>query len=625
MERSLKTILVSDIVGFSLMMGRNEEQTLRLLQSQRSLVIDPLLQTHRGRIANTAGDSMLVELPSAADAVQFAVGMQTQLEKANQSLPTQEQMIHRIGINIGDVIPDGDDLLGDGLNIAARLEAIAPAGGIVISRSVKDQIQGKLQVELNDLHDLELKNIDHPVHAFQVVRDGEALMRLPRRSSKMPLWMSLAAAILLAGSFLFWVQPREDFAPIEAASMALPLPDKPSVVVMPFANLSDNSENDWVGDGLTENIISTLALSPDMVVIGRATSFSLRDRQLDIRDIAQELGVRYVLSGSIQTAADQIRVTAELSDAIQGRQIWSIKEDAEISDLFAVQDQIAQKLFLEMKASLTVGEAGRAIDALAGDFETSIRVIRGRAEFQKFSPEGHIAAERIWSAIVTENPDSPLGPFLMGWISFQKVILGLSSDPAIDFALAQERAKKSLEMHEFADPYALLATLYSNLARYDEAIEAANKAIQLAPGGADSNAIGGDALYNSGEVDAGLKHMLKGMRLEPDYPEWLPASLYPALLERNHYQDTITLAKSVLSKDVQDTRAKREARIALIAAYSLLGDLAEARSAADSFVEEYGMTTADDLSSQVFREHKSRAFHQDFLNALARASLTREN
>lgn len=623
-KRSLTTILAADIAGFSRLVGEAEERALRQRHRQRVEIIDPLLQDHRGRVANTAGDSLLIEFPSAVDAVRFAIAMQTQLQQSNAVLPMSSQMAYRIGINIGDVVTEGDDLLGDGVNIAARLEALANPGGIVIHQSVREQVRDKLDLDLHDLGKMAVKNIARPVHAFQVVREGEARMVSPSITAykaRIPAVIGIALIVVLSGIGAAWLAMRPDFKPVNPASMALTLPQKPSIAVMPFEDLGTNSDNDWIGDGLTENIISTLALSPDMVVMGRATSFGYKERGASVRDIAQELGVRYVLSGSVQSVGEQIRVTAELSDAIQGNQIWSFKEDASLSNLFAVQDQIAQKLFSEMKASLTVGEYGRSIDALAGDFETSIRVVKGRAEFQKFSPEGHKAAEKIWRELRKTNPDSPLGPFLLGYISWQRVILGISKDPAVDFAEAEMLAREALAMQEFADVYALLAILFSYSGRYEDAIKAANKAVTLAPGGADPNAIGGSSLYMSGESKAGLKHMLAGMRLEPDYPEWLPGSLYPALLEQARYDDTITLARSVLVADVKDIRAKARARANLIVAYSLKGDVRQARTMAIELLVAYPDSTVDSITKDIFSYHKPRSFHQLFADILDQSGI----
>lgn len=240
-------------------------------------------------------------------------------------------------------------------------------------------------------------------------------------------------------------------------------------------------------------------------------------------------------------------------------------------------DQIAEKLFLEMQVALTIGESSRTIAALSGDFETSVRVLQGRIAFQKFDFEGHLEAKGIWTELRKKNPDSPLGPYLLGWIPRQRVILGVSEDLMADFVEWRRLATEALAMQEWGDPYTLFAIIDAAVEQYDEAIAAANRALALSPGGADVNALDGLALYNSGEAKRSLKHMLKGMRLEPDYPEWLPGALYPALMENGRLDETISLAKAVLKKEMRDARALTQARVALAAAYFLKGDLENAR------------------------------------------------
>ncbi|MEW9922403.1 adenylate/guanylate cyclase domain-containing protein [Marimonas sp. MJW-29] len=622
MERRLTTILAADIVGFSRLVGADEENTLRLRRAHLQDIIHPLLDTHAGTIANTAGDSLLVEFPSAVAALRFALETQAQVETANADLPADQRMSYRIGINLGDVVADGEDLLGDGVNIAARLEAQAPTGGILISRSVRDQVRDRMALDLHDIGELDLKNIARPIRAFQVLRPGETRMTAPAKPGRPGTAMLIAAVLCAAliGAGAWWSFLRPDFAPVDPGAMALKLPDRPSIAVLPFTSLTKDATADAIGDALTENIISTLSLSPDMVVMGRATSLSYKDSEKTPRDVARELGVRYVLSGSVLKSGEEARVTAELSDAIEGDQLWSIREDIEIDNLFEVQDQIAEKLFLEMQVALTVGESSRTIAELTGDFETSILVLQGRDAFQRFSPEGHAEAIRIWSQIVKDNPDSPMGHYLLSWIPWQRVILGMSKDPGADFMAARAGAKAALAMQEWGDPYTLIAVAENGLGNFDAAIVAAEKAIELAPGGSDPNAIGGLALYTAGEAKRGLDHMLKAMRLEPDYPEWLPGSLYPALMENGQHDDVISLAQSVLARDVRDARAHFQASGGLIAAYALKGDLNRARSALRALQQQVPNVTIEMLTASR-RTEKPRPFHDKLISAYIAAGL----
>lgn len=403
--------------------------------------------------------------------------------------------------------------------------------------------------------------------------------------------------------------------------MLLQLPDKPSIAILPFANLSGDASKDWIGDGLIESIISTLSVSPEMVVMGRGTAFAYKGKPVSPRDVAQDLGVRYVLTGSVQSSGDQMRVTAELSDAVAGKTLWSVREDGSTDELFEFQDQIARKLFVEMQVALTLGESSRTLFAMAGDFETITRLIEGRVEFQKFSPEGHQAAKRIWSDMLKGDPENPLGPYLMGYIAWQRVIIGISTDPAKDFAEARSLAQQSLALREFADPYSLMAVIDSYTRQYDAAIDMANRAIALSPGSADVNSASGFALYMSGAVEPGLAHMLTGMRLEPDYPEWLASAIFPALLEQGRIDEALSLARSVLAKNTKDLRARGAARSTSIVALVLSGDLEAAKAEAQIVLKAVPDTTADGLAASIFRGHKPRQFHDVYRDALLAAGL----
>ncbi|SHJ80859.1 TolB amino-terminal domain-containing protein [Shimia gijangensis] len=626
MERRLTTILAADIVGFSSLIGSDEEGILALRRRHRDEVITPLLKEHHGRVANTAGDSWLIEFPSTVEALRFAIEGQTRIEAMNVDAPESGAMQYRIGINLGDVVAEGDDLLGDGVNIAARLEALAPAGGIVISRTARDQVRDRLDVDLHDLGNVPVKNIERPVRAFQVVRPGEAKMKppAPRTRSRTPALVAMLFVItVLVG--VFWWSQRPDFTPVDPSEMTLALPERPSIAVLPFTNLAGEASAEWISDGITENIISTLSLSPDMVVMGRATTFSYKGRQVAPSEVAKELGVRYVLSGSVQKSGDMARITAELSDAVEGKQLWSFREDSEIENIFDVQDRIAEKLFLEMQVSLTVGEASRTIAALSGDFETSVRVLQGRAAFQRFDLEGHREAIRIWTELHEVNPESPIGPYLLAWIPWQRVVLGISKDPAGDYAESYKLVYQALAMQEWGDPYSLIAILNSGSREYGAAITAANRAIDLSPGGADVKALSGLALYNSGEAKLGLKYMLEGMRLEPDYPEWLPGSVYPALMEQGRYDETISLAQSVLERDMRDARAHQQARAALAAAFALKGDLPNAQKFVVQMLDEKPDLTAEYVAGRIMQHDRQapRPFHKAMFDAYVSAGLPR--
>lgn len=623
MDRRLSAILVADMVGYSRLMEADEVGTLARQARHRAEVIDPAFARHGGRIFKATGDGLLAEFPSVVEAVACAVTIQRELATREADIPEAARIAYRVGINLGDVIHDRGDLHGDGVNVAARLEQMAEPGGICLSGTAHDHLRSAVEVGYEDLGELQVKNIARPIRAWRVLLDpgqaGQVIAKpAPRRVGSL---VAVAVVLIALAGGVWWWLSRPDFAPVDPGQMTLALPDKPSIAILPFANLSGDPGKDWIGDGLTESIISTLSVTPEMVVMGRGTAFAYKDRNATPREVAEELGVRYVLTGSVQSSDDELRVTTELSDAIAGQVLWSLREDGTADDLFQFQDEIARKLFVELQVALTTGESSRTLFALAGDFDIIKWLIDGRVEFQKFSPEGHAAAERIWSRIDTRDPDNPLTPYLMGYIAWQRVILGLSTVPGADFDRARDLARQSLARHEFGDPYALLALIEAGAQNHDVAITHASRGIALSPGSADVNAIGGNALYMSGAVDSGLTHMLKGMRLEPDFPEWLAGALYPALLETGRVAEAISLARSVLAWDSQDLRARGLAGNALIVAFMMDEQVDAARRAALDMMLASPSVTAKTITAAVFRGHKPRPFHAVYRDALIRAGI----
>lgn len=350
MERRLTTILVADIAGFSRLIGADEEGTLTALRAHRTGLIDPLLERYGGRLANTAGDSMLVEFPSAVEAVRFATAMQEGMDRRTIDLPENRRILYRIGINVGDVVAEGDDLLGDGVNIAARLEALAPAGGVIISRAVRDQIRDRLDLRLADLGEVQVKNISRPIRAFQVLREGQAAVRAPRttKQHRGPALVLRAAAILIGGTAFWYLVPRDGpsgFPSFNDAQL-LARPIGPTIAVLPFRNLSGDPAQDYLADGITEDLISALGKFRDLNVLSRRSVFSLEDRSSGIPEIAQRLGANFVVEGSVRDADQRLRITAQLIEAPSGAQIWSSAYDKPLAarDLYNVQSAITAEV-----------------------------------------------------------------------------------------------------------------------------------------------------------------------------------------------------------------------------------------------------------------------------------------
>src|SRR5262245_52962346 len=309
MERKLTAILAADVQGYSRLMGADEEGTLRMLTAYRE-VTDALIQQHRGRIVGTAGDSILAEFASAVDAVQCAVAIQQALKTKNADLPSERRMEFRIGINVGDVIVEWPQIYGDGVNIAARLEALAEGGGICISGTVYDQVENKLALAYEYLGEQMVKNIAKPVRVYRV---REAAAGAPAQASR------------------------------DETSLQLPLPDKPSIIVLPFLNMSNDPEQGYFSDGITEDITADLSKVSSLFVISRTSAFTYKGKAIKVRDISREMGVRYVLEGSVRKAGERVRISAQLVDAMADHHLWAERYDRPLADIFAVQDEIVQK------------------------------------------------------------------------------------------------------------------------------------------------------------------------------------------------------------------------------------------------------------------------------------------
>ncbi|MCP5087459.1 MAG: hypothetical protein GY952_11730 [Rhodobacteraceae bacterium] len=621
MERRLAAILAIDVVGYTLMMGRDEEATLASLYKTRAL-IDQLVGENDGRTFGVAGDSVIAEFASPVKAIGCAIEIQRQMVKLNQSQPEGQHIQLRIGANLGDAIVDEGNLFGEGVNIAARLEQMSAAGGIIISRAVRDQVRDRLTLDLADLGEIEVKNVSRPVHCFQILQDGEAPQRVP----KPPIWQRrkyvyAAVLVVVVGVFAYgWHLQRHDFTPVDPANMAFALPERPSIAVLPFENRAADRTKDWIGDGLTESIISTLALSPDMVVIARATSFSYKGRAVTTQDVSRELGVRYVLSGSVQSDDKRLRVTAELADAVAGKLIWSVQEDRVLNDIFDVQDEIAQKIFEEMQVSLTLGESTRRLMALAGDFETWSILFRGRGEFQKFSPQGHQAAERLWLELLEKQPELALTHIVMGYLHWQKIVLGLSTDPRADLGAAIGYSNRANEIEEFGEGVSLAALLAFQIANHRDAIRLAERAVELAPGSADNISIAGLVLSSSGQPETGLELMLRSMRLEPHYPGWLPEFVTFAYLELGRLKDAKALAQAVLASNTEDARAKPIAQERLVAIAIFENDLKQAQAEAQKLLKMVPGLTLQ-MTGQSLRAHYNREFVEKYFDALRKAGV----
>jgi TolB-like protein/class 3 adenylate cyclase len=478
-ERKLAAIFAADVEGYSRLMGRDEVGTLRTLTAYRA-IIDRLIATHRGRIFNTAGDSLVADFASAVDAVQCAVEVQDAIGRENADRPAGEQMRFRIGIHVGDIIVQGDNLFGDAVNIAARLEALAESGGICVSGSARDYIGTKLPVEFVDLGQQQVKNIAQPIKAYRI------------RGETTPIATPVVASLL-------------------------PLPDKPSIAVLPFVNMSGDPEQEYFADGMVEEIITALSRIRWLFVIARNTSFTYKGQAVDVKQIGRELGVRYVLEGSVRKAGQRVRINAQLIDAQLGAHLWADRFDGSLEDVFELQDKVAISVAGVIEPALQVAETARSAHRPTTDLAAYDLYLRALGVFFPVTRERAFdALGLLEQAIVI---DSHYGPAL-AWAATCHMLCvqnGWAEEPEITRRTAINRARQALEVGD-NDP-SVLANAAFVLARLGENIDAmirlVDRALVLNPSYARGWYVSGVLRMLAGQPDLAIEHVETSLRLSP--------------------------------------------------------------------------------------------------------------
>ena len=405
LKRKLTTILSADVKGYSRLMGEDEEWTLRTLNTYKGLIRN-LVGEHRGRVVASPGDNVLAEFASVVDAVECAVEIQQVLKAKNAILPETRKMDFRIGINLGDVIEEEDSIYGDGVNIAARLEGLADPGGICISESAFQQIENKIPLHYDYLGEHQVKNITKPVRVYRAKIESEvtpssaAIGKKPAWKGLSKMAISIIAIIVIASAaVLYQFAFRPSASKTEVASkekMAFPLPDIPSIAVLPFVNMSKDPDQEFLCDAMTEEIISALSKVPRLFVIARNSTFTYKGKPVKVKQVSEELGVRYVLEGSFQRSGDRVRITAQLIDALKGDHLWAESYDRDLKDRFAVQDEITLKIVKAMQMKLTAGEESYLVQKwpCSENLECYLKYLEAEKYWVQATPESVNLARR---------------------------------------------------------------------------------------------------------------------------------------------------------------------------------------------------------------------------------------
>ncbi len=586
MARRLAAILAADVVGYSRLMGMDEAGTLERLKSLHRTLVAPGIKDHGGRVVKLMGDGLLAEFTSVVAAVECAHGIQLAMASREPDAGVEHRLLLRIGVNLGDIIIDGHDIYGDGVNVAARLEALAEPGGLVVSEAVHQQVQDRLDIVFRDFGEHELKNI--------------------RRSVRLWTW-----------------QPNDAAASVEGvlSPTLLAPPDKPSIAVLPFQNLSGDADQDFFADGMAEDIITELSRMPWFFVIARNSSFSYKGRAVDVKRVARELGVKYVLEGSVRSAGARLRITAQLIDASTGQHVWAERYDRQVTDIFDVQDEVNQSIVGTIAPEFLSFEAKRARRKDPAKLDAWECVMRGRAHLWKLSREEAAEAKVLFQRAVELAPRGEFGAGDLALIHFLEAYYRWSDTPERSLDYMVETAERAVAADDH-DPWALTVLAWANIVahRWDASLSVIDRAVVLSPNFASAIGIRGAILALQGEPEAGIDEIGRAIRLSPRdgmMVFWL-MGLFWAYFSMARYEEAIATAQRAIGLAPQNPTFRRQ----LASALAWAGRLDEARTAVGAYlVLEPEHTTADaaKVPSSV-AEHVAR-----FVEGLRRGGLPDEN
>ncbi|HXG21087.1 MAG TPA: tetratricopeptide repeat protein [Methylomirabilota bacterium] len=579
MARKLAAILSTDVAGYSRLMGDDEEATIRTLTAYRTL-LSSLIQQYRGRVVDAPGDNLLAEFASVVNAVRCAVEIQQSLKTQNAGLPEQRQMQFRIGINLGDVIVEGERLYGDGVNIAARLESLAEPGGICISGTVYDQVETKLSLTYDYQGEQTVKNITKPVRVYRIVlpevsspcvgeSQGEGSAKATKRSTfqvsgskgkgrrMRPTHRGVVVGLVLIAVTFGVIRylshpslsPQSPALSPTVAPAALPLPDKPSLIVLPFVNMSHDPEQEYFSDGLTETLTSDLSRISSLFVIARNSAFTYKGKAVKVQDVGKEMGVRYVLEGSVLKADDQVRINAQLIDASTGYHLWSERYDRPLTHILTLQDEIVQQIVTTLQLQLTLQEHGVIVRKHTDNLEAYDALLRGQEAYFRYTKEANLQARHLYEHALTLDPQYAEAYVWLSFTYWREWVYRWSTDPHT-LEQAWEVVHQALALDDaLPAAHSAVSYIYAQRQQYAEAITEGERAIALDPNDADSYARLADVLTFAGRHEEVLQMMEQAIRLNPHYPPWYGADLGAAYLMTGRYAEAITPLQAALQRN----------------------------------------------------------------------------
>ncbi len=675
-KRKLAAILSADVKGYSRLMGEDEVGTIQTLNTYKELMAN-LIQHHHGRVVDAPGDNLLAEFASVVDAVECAVDIQKELKTRNTELPENRRMEFRIGVNLGDVIEDGEQILGDGVNIAARLESLAEAGGICISGTAFDQVRNKVDLGYEYLGEQTVKNIALPVRVYKVLMESEAAGKVigekrPRQLQRVALGLVVVVIVVVA-AVVIWklytpsapqpeviskekitaslpekpsatvplsaeVAPKEKIpvpksekvsktVPLpppkeEVASkekMAFPLPDLPSIAVLPFVNMSEDPKQEYLSDGMTEEIITALSKIRHLFVISRQSTFSYKSKPVKVKQVSEELGVRYVLEGSVQRSGDRIRINAQLIDALTGRHIWAERYNRDLTDLFALQDEITLKILRAIQVKLTEGEqAFRGEKYFKGKqgLDCYLKLLEGSSYIWGHNIKDTIVARRIAEEAMAMCPEVPLAYTFMGTVHQLEYWLGIGKSPQESIDKGTELAQKALAMDDsLPAAHWLLSNFYTLKREHEKAIAEAERAVALDPGGAFVHLAYGMSLNYGGRSEEAIPVLQKAIRLNPLGETGYFLHLGHAYRVTGRFDEAVSAYKKSLQRSPDNIFA----HLSLAATYSMMGREQEARAEAAEVLRLNPKFSVDSYAKRI--TFKDQSVTDKFIDGLRKAGL----
>jgi adenylate cyclase len=500
-------------------MGVDEAGTLERLKSLRKELVQPKIAERKGRIVKLMGDGLLAEFPSVVEAVQCAVDIQKSMIGRESDLPEERRIKLRIGVNLGDIIVEGSDIYGDGVNVAARLEGIASPDGICVSGTVFDHVKSKVGLDFADLGEQQVKNIDQPVQVYRIVLDGEADAS----------------------------EAAENFA---GRAAVLELPDNPSIAVLPFTNMSGDPEQEFFSDGITEDIITALSKIPKLFVVARNSTFTYKGRAVDVKQVGREQGVRYLLEGSVQRGGERLRITAQLIDATTGHHIWAQRYDRVVQDVFELQDEITREVTSALQVELTEGEQARLWASGTRNHEAWETVIQIAELIYGHRKEDMLKGRRLAERALQLDENYASAWTWLGWSYFEEAFNGWSDDSAASLNLALDAAARSRAIDDSnPDTFALLAFIQLSLRDYDQAFEFGQKAMTLGPNNPFAAGVAANVALYCNRPQEMFVLLKKAMRLCPIYSAWYVEGLSWANLLIDQRDAAIAVAEEAVKID----------------------------------------------------------------------------